>query len=213
MALADHPSWTYTDKSSRKIPYTPTLDCIKNADNTQLLNNFMNNLFRVKAHHFTEKGRLRPAIEAYMATVLLYFEDFRARQGDEHLIVAQILRVARDLIIPITLVAAWGSAIKDDVKLHDFKLPDSNIDTLLLIDLLKTSALQGKRDNLILLQEVSSLKTIVNEANDRCARIEKLFTQSPSPSSGRKRPRKFWVHEHINICIYMNTHTDKYMYL
>jgi hypothetical protein len=79
--------------------------------------------------------------------------------------------------------------------------------------MLKTSALQAKRDNLILHQEVSSLKTIVNEANDRCARMEKLFTQSPSPSSGRKRPRKFWVHEHIDICIYMNTYTDKYMYL
>jgi hypothetical protein len=98
------------------------------------------------------------------------------------------------------LVTAWGSSIKEDVKLHDFRLPDNNVDNLLLIELLKNSAVQAKRDNLILQQEVASLKNIVNEANDRCARIEKLFTQSPSPTSGRKRPRKFWVSQHIDIC-------------
>jgi hypothetical protein len=214
MALANYPSWRYTDKTTRRVPYTPTLKCIRTAENTQVLNNFMNQLFRVKAYHFTESGRLRPAIEAYMATVLFYFEEFRAAQGDNHLIVQQILRVARDLYIPILLVLAWGSAIKDDVKLHDFKLPGSNIDNLLLIDLLKTSAVQAKRDNLILQQELFSLKTIVNETNERCTKIEKAFTQSLSPTSGgRKRPRQFWVREHIDICIYVNTYSNKYMYL
>lgn len=171
LALANWPWWTYSDKTTRQMPYNANLGCIKTADNFQLLNNFMNKVFQIKAYHFTERGRLRPAIETYMAAFLMHFEPFRAAHGDKHMIVALFIRVAKDLKITIATIEAWGSAIKEVVKRHDFKLPGNNIDNLLLIDVSKTSAIETKRDNLILNQEISSLKTIISETNNRCARI------------------------------------------
>lgn len=199
MGLAGHPSYTYTDKTTRKAPYSANLDCIKDPENSQLLNNFMNALFMIKAKHFTETGRLRHAIETYLASILLNFQYIKNKHGEGHLIVQYIVRTAADLRIPQLLIEAWGNSIRDDLKIHDVQVQGNNVDNILIIDLLTASTVQAKRDNLLLQKALSTQKKDFNEMCSRIEKIEKLLTESHGSASKKRKRQVCYIYIFIYI--------------
>jgi hypothetical protein len=134
MALAGYTSRMYTDPTTIKSLYTPNLNCIRDPENAQLLENFIHNLFMVKAQHFTRRGSLHLATEFYLATILMYHEELKAEFSVQHIIVGKTERVAHDLGITSTTLRIWGSIIKDDVKLNNSRVAGDSIDHELLME-------------------------------------------------------------------------------
>jgi hypothetical protein len=100
MCIAGHKSRFYVNPMTIKCPFTPRLKVIKNEENNILLDNFMNNLFMIRENVYTPGKKLRPAIEAYLASLLFFLDDIAMNHGKNHPLCRQIKRVAEDLGIP-----------------------------------------------------------------------------------------------------------------
>ena len=192
MALAGYPSHLYMDCTTRKTPYTANLDCIRTAENEVLLNNFMNNLFQIRATPFFRYGRLRPAVERYMAAVLINHDAMRSNYGSNNYVVRLTERCALDLQITHTILTDWGNVIRDDVNAHitELKGKGGDVDSLLLVELINNHATQAKRDKIEILKEVTAQHHEILALKGMITNLEillKVSLEKGSPSSTRKR--------------------------
>ena len=180
------------DCTTRKTPYTANLDCIRTAENDQLLNNFMDNLFQIRATPFFRNGRLRPAVERYMAAVLTNHDKMRLNYGSDNYVVSLTERCAFDLQITRTILTDWGNIIRDDAKVHfiELKGKGDDVDSLLLVELINNHATQAKRDKIEILKEVAAQHHEILALKGVISNLEILLKASlekGSPSSKRKR--------------------------
>jgi hypothetical protein len=190
MGLAGYPLHMYSDSTTRKCPYTANIDCIRTPDNAQLLDNFMDNLFKVRASHFMKHGRLRPAIERYLAAILINHDEIRTNYGATNYIVSMTERCALQLKINLSELKYWGNVIKEDELLHSTQLKTNDIDSLLIIDLFKNTATQAKRDHIEVLKELKLQHREIDALKETVVNLEKMIKSSfenKSPSNKHQK--------------------------
>jgi hypothetical protein len=156
MCATGHDPKSYTNPRTISCPFTPRLDAIKTEENAILLDNFINNLFMVRENVYTSRGRLRPVIEAYMASLLFFLDDIKKNLGKNHFIPNQMKRVAVDLLISYSTLKKWGEDIK--IVLNSAKVEPEHVEHQIIIGVMAAAASQAKIENLALSREVKSLK-------------------------------------------------------
>lgn len=193
MCIAGHESRYYVNPMTIKCPVTPRLMTIKNEENTTLLDNFMNNLFTIREALYYPKKRLRPAIEAYLASLLFFLEDIARDHGENHPVCRQIKRVAQDLGIPYSTLQKWGEKIRIDVQLNSAKIESEQVEHQIIIGVMAAAAAQAKIDHLALYKEVKLLRNDNNEMKGMMRVLEGMLKealsrpQEISTSSHKKR--------------------------
>ena len=92
-----------SDSNTRRCPYSANIDCIRTIENEQLLDNFLDTLFKVRASHFTKHRGLRPAIEGYLAAILINHDEIRTNYGTSNYVVSMTERCALELKVNVTV--------------------------------------------------------------------------------------------------------------
>ena len=186
MASAGYPQHLYSDCSTRKVPYTANINCIRTSDNEQLLDNFMDTLFKVRASHFTKHGRLRPVLERYLASILINHEEISMKYGLANYVVSMVERCALDLKISLTVLKDWGKIIKEDEVLNTIQIKSNDLDSLLIIEMFKNTATQAKRDHLEVLREIKLQNREIDNLKETVVNLEKIIKSSSENNSAIK---------------------------
>ena len=152
MAWAGYAQHMYSDSSTRRCPYTANIDRKWAIQNERLLDNFMDNLFKVTASHFTKHGRLRPSIERYLAAILINRDKIRTKYGTSNYVLRMTERCALILKINVTVLKDWWNITRDNRLLHNTQLKVDDIDSLLIIKLFRISATLARQDHIEILK-------------------------------------------------------------
>ena len=192
MASAGYPQHLYSDCSTRKVPYTANINCIRTSDNEQLLDNFIDILFKVRASHFIEHGRLRPVLDRYLAAILISHEEISIKYGSTNYVVSMVERCALELKISLTLLKDWGKIIREDEVLNNIQIKSNDLDSLLIIEMFKNTATQAKRDHLEVLREIKLQNREIDNLKKTVVNLEKIIkssceNNSPIKSSPKKK--------------------------
>ena len=172
MASAGYPQHLYSDCSTRKVPYTANINCIRTSDNEQLLDNFMDTLFKVRASHFMKHGRLRPVLERYLASILINHEEIDMKYGSTNYVISMVERCALELKISLTLLKDWGKIIKEDEVLNNIQIKINDLDSILIIEMFKNTATQAKRDHLEVLREIKLQNGEIDNLKETVVNLE-----------------------------------------
>jgi hypothetical protein len=150
----------------------------------------------VRENVYTSRGRLRPVIEAYMASLLFFLDDIEKDLGKNHFVPNQMKRVAVDLLISYSTLKKWGEDIKIDYVLNSAKVEPEHVEHQIIIGVMAAAASQAKIDNLALSREVKSLKNETIELKkmmqDLTGFVKDALSrpQENSTSSHKKRRRQ-----------------------
>lgn len=201
MRAAGHDPKFYTNPMTIQCPFTPRLKDIKSEVNCILLDNYMNNLFMVRDEFFQPGKRLRPAIEAYLASLLYFFEDIEIDHGSDHFVIRQMKRVGAELGITANTLKSWGEVIKADFLLNSAKFEIQHVEHKVVVGVMSAIAAQAKMDHLSLLREVKGLKSDMQSMMKGFENLLKEALSRPQDSTeGSSKKRK---KSQVNVFIYI----------
>ena len=142
-------------------PISPSIQIVATLDGTDLVMNlFIDKLIKLNAHHesfFGKKGTLRPIVEQFVASGIMYFNDIRSQTGasaNPHALIQKMVTVSDDMfgIEGLSKLIKRSKAVKDDYILRSKET------------ILETSSIMMELQELR--GEMASLKNVLNHMDE-----------------------------------------------